>query len=101
MPKGELLLTPRTKRLFDESFIEAKKLNHNFYGTTAFYIIHLILLGYIDVDRDTWLYDAKLFDVDPSTDEEGNKLYDKVSPILIEKNLLTEEILKEIEENIN
>ena len=30
MPKGELLLTPRTKRLFDESFIEAKKLNHNY-----------------------------------------------------------------------
>ena len=79
----------------------AKKLNHNFYGTTAFYIIHLILLGYIDVDRDTWLYDAKLFEVDPSTDEEGDKLYDKVSPILIEKNLLTEEILKEIEDNMN
>lgn len=30
MPKGELLLTPRTKRLFDESFIEAKKLNHKY-----------------------------------------------------------------------
>ena len=30
MPKGELLLTPRTKRLFDESFMEAKKLNHNY-----------------------------------------------------------------------
>ncbi|NLK95597.1 MAG: ATP-dependent Clp protease ATP-binding subunit [Clostridiales bacterium] len=28
MPKGELLLTPRTKRLFDESFVEAKKLGH-------------------------------------------------------------------------
>ena len=27
MPKGELLLTPRTKRLFDESFEEARKLN--------------------------------------------------------------------------
>jgi len=30
MQKGELLLTPRTKRLFDESFVEAKKLNHNY-----------------------------------------------------------------------
>lgn len=30
MPKGELLLTPRTKRLFDESIIEAKKLNHKY-----------------------------------------------------------------------
>ncbi|MGL4109282.1 ATP-dependent Clp protease ATP-binding subunit [Clostridium sp. LP20] len=30
MPKGELLLTPRTKRLFDESFIEAKKLGHKY-----------------------------------------------------------------------
>ena len=30
MQKGELLLTPRTKRLFDESFLEAKKLNHNY-----------------------------------------------------------------------
>ena len=30
MPEGELLLTPRTKRIFDESFIEAKKLNHNY-----------------------------------------------------------------------
>ena len=30
MPKGELLLTPRTKRLFDESFEEARKLNQKF-----------------------------------------------------------------------
>ncbi|WP_368259657.1 ATP-dependent Clp protease ATP-binding subunit, partial [Clostridium paraputrificum] len=30
MPKGELLLTPRTKRLFDESIIEARKLNHKY-----------------------------------------------------------------------
>jgi ATP-dependent Clp protease ATP-binding subunit ClpC len=30
MQNGELLLTPRTKRLFDESFVEAKKLNHNY-----------------------------------------------------------------------
>ena len=30
MPNNELLLTPRTKRLFDDSFIEAKKLNHNY-----------------------------------------------------------------------
>ncbi|MBD7912677.1 ATP-dependent Clp protease ATP-binding subunit [Clostridium cibarium] len=30
MPKGELLLTPRTKRLFDESFVEAKNLNHKY-----------------------------------------------------------------------
>jgi len=30
MPKGELLLTPRTKRLFDESFIEAQNLKHNY-----------------------------------------------------------------------
>lgn len=30
MQKGELLLTPRTKRLFDESFLGAKKLNHNY-----------------------------------------------------------------------
>ena len=30
MPQGELLLTPRTKRLFDESFIEAKNLNHKY-----------------------------------------------------------------------
>ena len=30
MPQGELLLTPRTKRLFDESFVEAKNLNHKY-----------------------------------------------------------------------
>lgn len=30
MPKGELLLTPRTKKLFDDSFIEAKKLSNKF-----------------------------------------------------------------------
>ncbi|PRR80911.1 ATP-dependent Clp protease ATP-binding subunit [Clostridium vincentii] len=30
MPKGELLLTPRTKRLFDASFIEAENLKHNY-----------------------------------------------------------------------
>ena len=30
MPKGELLLTPRTKKLFDDSFTEAKKLNHKY-----------------------------------------------------------------------
>lgn len=32
MPNGELLLTPRTKRLFDQSFNEAKKFNHNYVG---------------------------------------------------------------------
>ena len=30
MPKGELLLTPRTKKLFDSSFVEAKKFNHKY-----------------------------------------------------------------------
>lgn len=30
MAKGEILLTPRTKRMFDDSFEEAKKLNHNY-----------------------------------------------------------------------
>ena len=30
MPKGELLLTPRTKRLFDESFNAAKELGHKY-----------------------------------------------------------------------
>jgi ATP-dependent Clp protease ATP-binding subunit ClpC len=30
MPKGELLLTPRTKKLFDESFIEAQNLKHTY-----------------------------------------------------------------------
>ncbi|MGL5149194.1 MAG: ATP-dependent Clp protease ATP-binding subunit, partial [Clostridium sp.] len=30
MPKGELLLTPRTKRLFDQSYTEAKKLKHKY-----------------------------------------------------------------------
>lgn len=28
--KDEVLMTPRTKRLIDESFIEAKKLNHKY-----------------------------------------------------------------------
>lgn len=30
MPKDELLLTPRTKKLFDESFIEASRFNHKY-----------------------------------------------------------------------
>ena len=30
MPKDELLLTPRTKKLFDESFVEASRFNHKY-----------------------------------------------------------------------
>lgn len=30
MPKDELLLTPRTKKLFDESFVEASRFNHRY-----------------------------------------------------------------------
>lgn len=30
MPNGELLLTPRTKKLFDESFVEASRFNHKY-----------------------------------------------------------------------
>lgn len=79
----------------------ATRLNHNFYGEAAFYVSQLITLSYVDVDKDAFLYDAELFDLDPETDEDGSKLLHKITPILTEKNLFTEEIMNKIEENIN
>lgn len=77
-----------------------KKINHNFYGETAFYISQLIMLSYVDVDKDTWLYDTKLFDLNSKNDEDGSKLLKAITPILVEKNLFTQEIMDEIQENI-
>ncbi len=75
----------------------AKKLNHNFYGETAFYISELIFLGYIDVDKDEWLYDKALFAYTDKDDENGSGLFEKVQAVLMEKGLLTEEIVAEIQ----
>lgn len=72
-----------------------KKLNHAIYGTTAYYISDLIRLGYINIDKDAWLYDVKLFTCKDDS-ESGDKLFEKVSAVLQEKNLLTEEIVEEI-----
>lgn len=72
-----------------------KKLNHALYGTTAYYISDLIRLGYINIDKDAWLYDVKLFTCKDDS-ESGDKLFEKVSAVLQEKNLLTEEIVEEI-----
>ena len=78
-----------------------KKLNHNFYGETAFYISELIFLGYIDVDKDDWLYDKALFAFEAKSDLDGQGLFEKVSVVLQQNNLLTEKILQEIEESMN
>ena len=75
----------------------AKKLNHQFWGTAAGYISDLIYLGYIDVDKDAWLYDKALFDVEDDT-EDGEKIFEKVSVVLQEKNLMTQEIVAKIQE---
>ena len=75
----------------------AKKLNHNFYGQTAFFISELIFLGYIDVDKDEWLYDKALFAFNAAADDDnGTGLFEKISSVLSEKNLLTEKIVAEI-----
>lgn len=80
-------------------FVE--KLNHNFYGEAAFYISQLIFLSHLNVDKDVWLYDTELFDIDPEIDEDGSKLFKKITPILTENNLFNEEIMNEIQENVN
>ena len=57
MPKGELLLTPRTKKLFDDSFIEAKKYNNRF--VTPEHLL-LVLLNQEDGVAYTILSQLKL-----------------------------------------
>lgn len=75
----------------------AKKLNHQFWGTAAGYISDLIYLGYINVDKDVWLYDEALFNVQDETDD-GEKIFEKVSVVLQKKNLMTQEIVAKIQE---
>ena len=78
-----------------------KKLNHNFYGQTTFYISELIFLGYIDVDKHEWLYDKALFAFDAKSDDEnGTGLFEKIGNVLSEKGLLTDSIIAEIQETM-
>lgn len=77
-----------------------KKLNHNFYGQTAFIISELIFMDYIKVDNMEWLFDEELFTCDKIEDEEKDWLFEKISPVLMEKGLLSEEIIEEIKENM-
>ena len=90
-----------TKYIFDETknpYIRfAQKLNHQFWGEGAKLICKLIYLGYVDVDKDEWLYDKALFAVQDDT-EKGEKLFAKISEFLSDKGVLTEKILAKIEE---
>ena len=65
MAKGEILLTPRTKRMFDDSFEEAKKLNHNYVSPehlllalikqeegVAYTILSKLNLNFKELNRD-------------------------------------------------
>lgn len=94
MPKGELLLTPRTKRLFDESFVEAKKLNHKYVSPehlllallneeegVAYTILTQLKLNFKDI-RDELLVLLSGNDVDQTLEGDNNKEKEKKTPLL-------------------
>ena len=89
MPKGELLLTPRTKRLFDESFNEAKKLNHK-YVSPEHLLLALInekdgvgytILSEMNIDLKELRSELKIFLTGKNSDEinDGNEDQDMES----------------------
>lgn len=91
MAKGELLLTPRTKRLFDESFNEAKKLNHksvspehlllalsNEEEGVAYTVLTQLKLDFKGVNNELFLFlsgkeDEQLKDGEEELDKKNNK----------------------------
>ncbi|MBS5928461.1 MAG: ATP-dependent Clp protease ATP-binding subunit, partial [Clostridium sp.] len=89
MPKGELLLTPRTKRLFDESIIEAKKLNHKYVSPehlllalineeegVAYTILCQLRLNFKEIKSDLILFLSGKEDEELNDDNEISKKKD-------------------------
>ncbi len=83
MPKGELLLTPRTKKLFDESFIEASKFDHKYVlpehlllalikdeKGVAYAILSKLQVDFIELAEDLKTYLSN-FEQDEDGDEVG------------------------------
>ena len=58
-----------------------KKLNHSLYGKTAIHIAYAVASGYVSPDED-WLYQESLFDETPETDPEGEKMFERIRPML-------------------
>ena len=79
MPKDELLLTPRTKKLFDESFVEASRFNHR-YASPEHMLLALIkeddsvaytILSKLNVDFKKIEKDLEEYLENKNEDEEG------------------------------
>ena len=94
MPKGELLLTPRTKRLFDESIIEAKKLNHKYVSPehlllalineeegVAYTILCQLRLNFKDIKSDLIMFLSGKED-EELNDDENESSKKKDTPML-------------------
>ena len=87
MSQDELLLTPRTKRLFDESFLEAKRLEHKYVSPehlllalvkeddgVAFTILSQLQLNFKSIKNDIEMYlKGKKDDGEEIYGKEGNK----------------------------
>lgn len=58
-----------------------KKLNHSLYGKTAIHVAYAVASGYVSPDEN-WLYDELLFDATPETDPEGEKMFERIRPML-------------------
>ena len=58
-----------------------KKLNHSLYGKTAIHVAYAVASGLVSPDED-WLYDELLFDATPETDPEGEKMFERIRPML-------------------
>jgi ATP-dependent Clp protease ATP-binding subunit ClpC len=94
MPKGELLLTPRTKRLFDESFIEAKNLNHKYVSPehlllslvkeqegVAYTILSKLDLDFKELKKELMTLLSEK-EVDQVADGEGEEIKENKTPLL-------------------
>lgn len=82
MPKGELLLTPRTKRLFDESFIEASKFDHKLVSPEHLLLalikddkgVGYAILSKLQVDFRELEEDLRTYLSNFEQDEEGDEI---------------------------
>lgn len=92
--KDEILMTPRSKRLIDESFIEAKKLNHKYVSPEhillallyqeegmAYTILRSLKLNFTSVKEELNIFlESKYEDI--SGDNETNKNVNEKTPTL-------------------
>ena len=82
MPKGELLLTPRTKRLFDESFIEASNFDHKLVSPEHLLLalikddkgVGYAILSKLQVDFRELEEDLRTYLSNFEQDEEGDEI---------------------------